>query len=115
MIVLGNLLVEHVSYDTLVHAGDGTTQYTMDPLDATIPATARLSTDKTEGYKTLDVTAAVLADLAASRSRAQFRLRFEKEGVEDESEIHISYLTSWAPGEKETNQPELVIKYKPAQ
>lgn len=105
---LGKPLVEHVSYDTFVHEANGEAQYTMAPLDNTIPATPSLSTNAELGYKTLDVTLAVRADLAAARSRAQFRLRFEKEA----SDEYQSNMTFWTSGESDTNQPELVIAYK---
>jgi hypothetical protein len=73
-----------------------------------LPATPSLSTDAELGYKTLDVTLAVRADLAAARSRAQFRLRFEKEAIDE----YQSNMTFWTSGESDTNQPELVIAYK---
>ena len=104
---LGNLLVEHVSYDTFVHSADGTILYDMAALDDTIPATPLLSTDTTLGYKTLDVTYAVRSDLATSRSHAQFRISFEKETASD----NTSNIISWQSGESDTNQPELVIVY----
>jgi hypothetical protein len=109
---LGKVLVEHVSYDSLEQGESGETaqaKYTMEPLDNTIPADAFLSTDATIGYKTLDVTAAVQADQGASRTRAQFRLRFPKEIVDED--IYSPVSAYFISGDNDTNQPQLVIKY----
>lgn len=109
---LGKVLVEHVSYDSLEQGESGETaqaKYTMEPLDNTIPADAFLSTDATIGYKTLDVTAAVQADQGASRTRAQFRLRFPKEIVDED--IYSPVSAYFISGDNDTNQLQLVIKY----
>ena len=109
---MGKVLVEHVSYDSLEQGESGETaqaKYTMEPLDNTIPADAFLSTDATIGYKTLDVTAAVQADQGASRTRAQFRLRFPKEIVDED--IYSPVSAYFISGDNDTNQPQLVIKY----
>ena len=108
---LGNIFVDHVSYESFVHAEAGDpakTKYDMAPLDSSIPAGSFLSTDATVGYKTLDVTVAVQADQATSRARAQFRLSFQIEVV---VESLSSCYASFSPGESDTNQPELVIQY----
>lgn len=108
---LGNIFVDHVSYESFDHAAAGDparTKYEMAPLDNTIPAGTFLSTDPTLGYKTLDVTAAVRADQSASRGRAQFRLSFQTEVVAEDSTSRLAYFYS---GESDTNQPELVIQY----
>lgn len=66
--------------------------------------------DGTEGsYKQVDVTAAVQADLEASKDRSQFRLYHYPDptnwGLTD------SHISTWATGDHATYPAQLVITY----
>ena len=65
----GFVVVDHVDVGTALDPGD----YAGNTLT---PDLGILSINPAIGYKTIDVLAAVKADLAAGRSRSQFRLRF---------------------------------------
>jgi hypothetical protein len=67
---LGPLLLDQVVYGTVLDAG------AYDRSFPTNQAFAMLATDTTLGPKETDVTVAVQDDLAAPRTRSQFRLRF---------------------------------------
>jgi hypothetical protein len=69
---LGSVLVEHVSYGESLDLDD----YDATPLQPTVGV---LSSDRGAGYRSVDVTKAILDDLVNGRSTAQFRLRFANE------------------------------------
>jgi hypothetical protein len=64
---LGNVVLEHVNYGPILD----TAAYSTPPLDT---LGGILTSDSTVGHHTRNVTAAVLADMAASRTTTQFLL-----------------------------------------
>lgn len=74
----GVVLLEHVDYGASLDPGD----YPLAPLAG---FSATLSSTPTIEWKTLDVTARVLADIAAARTRFQVRLRFTLASDSDSS------------------------------
>lgn len=96
--VLGDLLVDHLDYGAVLDAGD----FDLAALESTI---GTIATDAAIGYKTLDVTAAVLNDIDASRTRSQFRARFATEVL---GALHFAVFD----GTAEPNVPQLVITYR---
>jgi hypothetical protein len=65
----GVVVVDHVDYGATLDAADY--------LGGTITAgIGTIASDATAGIRTLDVTARVAADIAAARTRSQYRLRF---------------------------------------
>lgn len=104
-VTLGSLLVDHVDL------GAG-----LDFTDATSAALSgsfgTLSSDAAIAYHTLDVTAQVAADIAASKPDTDFRLHMlvgaDGDGTED--------ITQWDDGEDALgsgNVPQLVVVYQP--
>lgn len=101
---LGVLVVDSVDLGAGVDASDATS-----PALITLPGT--LSDAAAVGARSLDVTAAVLADLAALRTRSEFRLRFTL-GTDDDGQqdtIQIAETGSVDP----QPPPTLVITYRP--
>ena len=99
--LLGNVLLDHVDYGAVLEAAD----YAVPALST--PGT--LSTNTTLEYKQLAVTAQVQADITASRTRSQFRLRFStadfsNNGLSD----HVEFTDAEAPG----NNPVLIVRYR---
>jgi hypothetical protein len=99
---LGNVVVEHVDYGDMLDPTD----YATTPLGGTA---ATLSTNATVGYKTVDVTARVAADVAAARSRSQFRLRFS---TLDSNNDGGSDFAQFNDAEAAANRPVLSVTYR---
>jgi hypothetical protein len=66
--VLGSLIASHVNIGDFLDAGDYDT-----PI---LSLAGTISNSETNGWKSIDVTAQVKADLTALRGRSQFRLQF---------------------------------------
>jgi hypothetical protein len=78
----GNLLLEHLSVGPSLDAADfGAAAVTVGALSAT----------PNLGYRTLDVTAAVLADIAALRTTSDFRLAFALGSDADGADDHVQF------------------------
>lgn len=81
----GPLLLEHLDYGDSLDAGD----FDLTPLaDGLV-----LSPHAAIGARSLDVTALVLADLRAGRTRFQFRLRFATLTTDNDGENDCAYVT----------------------
>jgi hypothetical protein len=92
----GDLIVDHVDLGSDVDDAD----YDSTPLQAAIGV---LSSTPALGWKTVDVTDAVLDDLTSGRQRSEFRLRFaaeERTGGDDYANFD---------GPSGANPPELVV------
>jgi len=102
---LGNVIVESVDYGASLDPPD----YGAAPL---APAIGTLSNNTATEYKTLIVTGAVQADVAAARTGAQFRLRFSNtDNNNDGSADNVTFTdVEWPVA---ANRPELVVKYRP--
>ena len=98
---LGSVAVDHLDYGDMLCCGD---------YDAAALASAgTLSSDASVGYKQLVVTARVQADLAAARTRTQFRLRFSAaDFTNDGGSDNAQFNEAEAPG---GNLPQLVVTY----
>ncbi|MGE0193453.1 MAG: hypothetical protein AB7T63_15595 [Planctomycetota bacterium] len=101
---LGVVVVDSVDLGAGVDGADAASA-------ALIPLLGTLSTSVAPGERTLDVTAAVLADVAALRTRSEFRIRFflatDGDGQQDTVQIRETGGSgSGAP-------PTLVVVYRP--
>lgn len=100
---LGNVTVDHVDYGATL----GAAAYGVPALASNVGV---LSSDVTIAYKTLVVTARVAADVAAARTRAQFRLRFS---ILDSNNDAGSDFAQFTDAEfLGTSIPVLVVKYR---
>ena len=104
---LGNVVVDHVSFGAVLQA----TEYLAAPLASAIGV---ISSDTSRGYKDLNVLSRVTADIAAARSRSQFRIRFSNQdtngdGVNDFALFTDAEMSCCNPGT--TQPPHLVIAY----
>jgi hypothetical protein len=103
---LGNVIVDRVDLGSALDPAD----YNAAALNANIGI---LSTTATIEYKTMDVTAAVQADLGATRGKSQFRLRFS---LKDSNNDGVRDLAQFTDAEDSccavSKPPELVIEYR---
>lgn len=101
---LGVLVVDSVDLGAGVDATDATSV-------ALIPSIGTLSTTGSVGDRSLDVMAAVLADIAAARTRSELRIRFSipTDGDSQQDTIQIRETGSSSP----ETPPTLVIVYRP--
>jgi hypothetical protein len=101
---LGDVVVDHVEYGPSLDGGD----YAGGTLT---PEVGTLSSDPTFGVKTLDVTAEVIADRAAARTRSEFRLRFgDFDSSDDGSADYAQFVDS--EGSTFFDRPVLVVRYE---
>lgn len=108
-VTLGDVVADHLDYGPSLDAGDFA-------LAALTPAYATVSLDGTSGLRTLDATAAVQADRAASRVRTQFRLRFDGldsdlDGAADAAQFADRELST--QNATAGQQPVLFVLYQP--
>ena len=100
---LGNVIVDHVDYGAAL----GAAAYNVTALASNVGV---LSSDATIAYKTLVVTARVQADVAATRTRAQFRLRFSTTDSNNDAGSDFAQFTDAEfPG---ASVPILEVKYR---
>jgi len=99
---LGNVIVDHVDYGAALNAA----AYSVTALASNVGV---LSSDVTIGSKTLVVTARVQADVAAARTRAQFRVRFSNFDSNNDAGSDYAQFTD---AEFFSNVPVLVVKYR---
>lgn len=103
---LGNLIVDRVDIGAALDGVD----FNAAPLTANL---GTLSTNATIEYKTLDVSTAVQADLGASRSKSQFRIRFSLRDFNNDGLRDLVQLTEAEDSCCHVSKPpELVIEYK---
>jgi hypothetical protein len=98
---LGNVVIDHLDYGASL---DGT-DYAAPALTSNA---GTLSNNATLEYKQVGVAAAVQADLAAARTRSQFRTRFS---TADFSNDGTSDYVQFADEDSPTNRPVLVVVY----
>lgn len=100
---LGVMVVDSVGLGAGVDGADAVSA-------ALIPLLGTLSTSVAPGERTLDVTAAVLADIAALRTRSEFRIRFflatDGDGQQDTVQVRET------GGSGTGAPPTLVIAYR---
>lgn len=101
---LGNLMLDHVIYGTVLEAG----AYTRPPLASDI---AILSSSATLEAKSVDVTTRVQNDLLSGNPQSQYRIRF---AVEDSGDSTADFVDCYSPSSTSppTGRPTLVITYK---
>jgi hypothetical protein len=103
---LGSVVVDHVDYGATL---DGT-DYDMPALT---PGIGTLSDNATEEYKTLDVTAYVQTDCAASRDYSQYRVRFSLQDNDDDgARDSVSFTDAEDSCCNTGNLPRLVVEYE---
>lgn len=100
---LGNVIVDHVDYGAAL-AGAA---YNAVALASNVGV---LSSDATIAYKTLVVTARVQADVAAARTRAQFRVRFSN--VDSNNDAGSDFALFTDAEFLGASVPMLVVKYR---
>jgi hypothetical protein len=100
---LGDLLVDHIDPGPSL---DGDDFFVTSPLATNI---GTLSTDATIGSKELGVTASVTDDLANTRVRAGFRIRF---ATESSSSLHLVGFEDSENNGGSGQRPELVVVYR---
>ena len=82
---LGDVIVDHVDYGATFEGSD----YFAGALQTNIGA---IASDTSIGYKSLLVTSSVQADLAAARTRSQYRLRFSlSDGNNDGTSDYVDF------------------------
>jgi hypothetical protein len=104
----GNAILDHLDYGPTLDGGDY-------GLASLAPAFATAATDATLGTKSVDVTARVMADIAAGRPNSQYRLRFslldsDNDGVSDVAGWEDAVLSGGSPAGAE---PKLIVTYQP--
>jgi hypothetical protein len=99
---LGSVIVDHLIYGDALDAAD----FSAAPLAANVGA---IATDGAVEYKTLSVTARVQADLAAGRTRSQFRVRFS---TMDSNNDAGNDFAQFNDAEAAFNPPVLAITYQ---
>jgi hypothetical protein len=103
---LGTLIVDRVDLGAALDSTD----YNAVALKANI---GTLSTTTTIEYKTLDVTAAVQADVDTSRGKSQFRVRFSlKDSNNDGVRDYVQLTEAEDSCCSVSKPPELVIEYR---
>jgi hypothetical protein len=70
-----------------------------------------ISTDRTEGYKELDVTSAVLADRASGRGLTQFRLEFAVMDSNGDGQNSLATFEDGNGSQGTNNIPQLHLTY----
>lgn len=102
---LGSLIVDHVNFGSSLDASDFPDGTTLTNNIGTI------STNTTVEWKTLDVASYVRADLNASRTSSQYRIRFttntDSDGVQDAAFFESAENTGGTG-----NAPQLVVSYR---
>lgn len=99
---LGNVIVDHVDYGATLNAA----AYSVTAIASNVGV---LSSDMTIASKTLVVTARVQADVAAARTRAQFRVRFSNFDSNNDAGSDYAQFTD---AEFFSNVPVLIVKYR---
>ncbi|MGH7701129.1 MAG: hypothetical protein ACREMJ_11510 [Gemmatimonadales bacterium] len=101
---LGNVVVDHLDYGATI---GGLEDYSA---TAFVSGMGPLSTNTTVEYKTLGVTARVQADVAAGRTRSQYRLRFSNADFSNDGSADF---VQFSDAEFFTaDVPQLVVKYR---
>jgi hypothetical protein len=101
---LGNVFVDSIEYDDFLT--DVASIYDFIPFGT---ATSALSSDPTIGWKEVDETALVNADISAGRSKSQFILRHNL--ATDGGLVADEDASYWYMSEKSAYKPELIIEY----
>jgi hypothetical protein len=102
---LGDLLVDHVVYGTVLEAG----AYARSPLAAGI---AVLPNDATLGFRMVGVTPQVQTDLVAAHPQSQYRVRFALE-VDGDATSDQAVFSDAGVNSSVARRPTLVVTYLP--
>jgi hypothetical protein len=81
----GDVVADHVDYGTSLGAGDFA-------LGLASPGNPVVSSDPSVGWRHVDVTAFVLADVAAGRPRTQIRLRFDGPETDLDGDMDLAFF-----------------------
>lgn len=104
---LGSVLLEHVDYGATLNSSD----FGISPLPG---GALVLASDASLGVKELDVTTFVASDLAAGRTRSQFRLRFSLMDTDSDSSDDLVQYTDTENSITGTGvPPQLVLTFAP--
>ncbi|MGE5530106.1 MAG: hypothetical protein ACM3X6_13345 [Patescibacteria group bacterium] len=101
---LGGVSIDHVSYGTDLSALTESDLYDGYVVEPAVPG--EITDPTVPAWKTIDVTAAVQADLAAGRGRAQFRLKHPEDMSATSNDK--SY---WCTGDNTSFPAKLVVVY----
>lgn len=101
---LGDVVLDHVDYGATLEAGD--------PASILQFAVGVLSSNAVLEWKTLDVTTQVAADLAALRTRSQFRVRFNQLTSDGDGLSDQAKFTDVERIDTEGNPPTLLVTYE---
>jgi hypothetical protein len=101
-----NCLIDHIAYGDTLDTLDWAAGDIGDSQTITSEF-GNISSSPDTGWKTLDITSCLQADLAAGRSRTQFRIRFSFDTDHDWLSDHLSFYT----GNSTINRPHLMISY----
>lgn len=96
---LGNVIVDHLEYG-LLDAG-------CDDFDMTGDNIGTLATAYAVGYQSLDVKNVLMTDVAAGKTRTQFRF-YHTLGTDNNNDQDLGY---WYSGDSLNNQPVLEVTY----
>lgn len=100
----GSLKLDHLDYGSSFENGD----YSAASLSSSF---ATLTSNAATEYKDVDVTDQVKSDLAASRSRSQYRAHFAVESIGGDVTGDFAYFESADNSLGTGSTPQLVIKY----
>jgi len=101
---LGNMIVDQVNFGNSIDNDDW-------DADAITSNIGTISNSEETGWKELDVTSAVETDMSASRTRSQFRIRFNIDSDEDGTQDDV-YIESGENSNETGSIPELVVEYQ---
>jgi hypothetical protein len=104
---LGNVIVEHVDYESSLDSAAG------DYDGGLLASLGTFSTSATAGYRTLDVTTRVNSDIAM-RGRSQYRLRFSPLEINNDFDSdYVQYTDAEDSCCTANRPPQLVITIQP--
>lgn len=100
---LGSMLVDHVNFGSSLDTSDFSTSLTSN--------IGTISSNTTIEWKTLDVGSYLQADLNASRTSSQYRIRFTT-NTDSDSTQDAAFFESAENSGSTGNRPELVVTYR---
>ncbi len=103
--VLGNVIVDHVNIGSSLDASD----YAAAPIASNI---GTISTNTTVEYKTLEVRTSLVANLAAGRTKSQYRIRFSnRDSNNDGKNDYVAFTDAEDSCCAVNKPPQLVVMY----
>jgi len=105
--VLGSVHADHVDYGVALDGSAG-------DFDNLLGLIGTLSTNDTAGYRTLNVTAQVMSDLAGGLGHSQYRLRFSPVEINNDfSSDYVQYTDAEDSCCSANRPPQLAVTLKP--